>query len=120
MPFIVYKSQASKVSDNFPIEVEKYRQALLLHRSAAPARLAVPGKPAIPAVPPIPPTPARGRFPAKKGSKGVPGRSALVPIAEIPGTPAPTAHPLVEHCVRRVPAEKGPDDYIVDYMIVDD
>jgi hypothetical protein len=120
MPFVVYKSQADKVSSNFIVVVEEYRQALLLHRLTPPARLAVPGRPAIPAIPPRPPTPAKGRFPAKSGSKGIPGRSALVPVPEVLGTPAPTAHPLVEHCIRRVPTEKGPDDYVADYIIVDD
>jgi len=121
MPIEILKSRAAKVSDDFPAAVEAYRQALLAHRDAPPARIARPEIPAIPPTKAVPPTPARGRIPGKPGKPGKPGRKAIPAVVGVAGTPAPTADPLIEQCIRRVPeGDNGRDDFVADYVLIDD
>jgi hypothetical protein len=121
MPFSVRASQAAKVSDDFAAAVEAYRQALLNHRHAAPLRVGRPEVPAVPATKGIPAVPPRGVIRGKPAKPGRPGRAAIPAVARVPGTPRPTAHPLIERCIRRVRgANHGIDDFVADYVIVDD
>lgn len=119
MTFQVSKKVADSIAADFPAAVEAYRQAMLEHRFSKPAQQAVPAQPAIPAIPAKAPKKILGKI-IRAGSPGVPGRPALPAIPAFPGVPAPTAHPIIEACVRRVQFDEGPDDFVADYTIVDD
>lgn len=103
----ILRSIADSISDNFPQAVNQYIQALEHHRFVPPARMAVPAVPGTPMVP------------AKQGRPARMGQRAVAPIAAVAGTPPPTAHPVIESCVKRVPQPDSFDLFVADYVIVD-
>lgn len=46
--------------------------------------------------------------------------SRMHAFAKEVGKPRPTSHPLVEACVKRVQKLNAPDEYVADYVVVDD
>jgi hypothetical protein len=46
--------------------------------------------------------------------------STLHDFNRVVGKPRPTAHPLVERAVRRVQTQGHPDQYVADYVVIDD
>lgn len=121
MTFKILKSVADQIDPDFASAVEKHRQELLDHRFSPPAQGYIPAVPGVSATPDIPAVKGTKYNAGRLARKGTPAVKEVPAVPARPGVPRPQAHPLIEGCIKRLPGDgKSPDNFIADYVILDD